>query len=176
MPRPTFAAKAFTAVLVALALLGSVIWFIAAQGRAAHLEELRGPGLLAVGVPDLEWSIDEVSVLEDNRGLVTTYRYADGEPVSQFRLLNLRAGSGDDLCELLIAVEPTLAERCEVSGLELSAAVMGPSTFLHAEGQLRAATLVVLVGHPATLSDEHLRALVDNAELMTVEGMLEEAG
>lgn len=160
--------------LVVGALTG---WFlIQNQRQQDRLAELTAPGLLAVGVPPLAWQIDDVSALEDNRGLVTTYRYADGEPVREFRLLNLRAGSGEDLCGLLTAVEPALQDRCEVSGPDLSAVATGPSHILHAEGQLRAATLVVLIGHPATLDDERLRALVHNAELMSVEALLDQMG
>lgn len=156
----------FLAVCVAL---GAFLW--QREREEARLAELTAPGLLAVGVPGLEWEIDEVSALEDNRGLVTTYRDSDGEPVRQFRLLNIRAGGDQDLCDVLATVEPTLGGHCEVSGLDVSAVATGPDTILHAEGHLFAATLVVLVGHPATVSDEWLRAHVDNSQLMTVEDL-----
>lgn len=170
------------AVIVAVIVLflvacGALGWFLVQrQHEEARLAEVRAPGLLSVGVPPLEFEIDEVAALPDNRGLVTTYRYADGEPVSQLRLLNIRAGADPDLCELLVAVEPSLGESCAASGPEVSAEALGPTTILEAEGTLRAATLVVLVGHPATLDDETLRAYVDAAELMTVEDLLDEIG
>ncbi|MCK0110636.1 hypothetical protein MWU75_00555 [Ornithinimicrobium sp. F0845] len=160
-------------VLVCVAL-GVFLW--QRQQQENRLAELTKTGLLAVGLPPLTFEIDEVSALENNRGLVTTYRYADGEPVSQFRLLNLRVGTGQDPCEVLTRVEPALGDRCEVSGSSLSAVANGPSTILHAEGQVHAATLVVLVGHPATFDDQTLRAFVDAAELVSIRELLAQAG
>lgn len=159
------------AFLVACLALGILLW----QRTQAEdrLAELTAPGLASVGVPPLEFEIDELAPLENNRGLVTTYLYSDGEPVTQLRLLNLRAGSGMDLCAVLVEVEPSLGDDCEVTGLNVSARATGPDTFLEAEGQLRAATLVVLVGHPANLRGDTLRALVEDAELMTVEDLAE---
>lgn len=164
-------------IVLFLLACGALGWFLVQrQQEEDRLAELTAPGLLSVGVPPLEFAIDEVSALPDNRGLATTYRYADGEPVSQLRLLNIRAGNDPDLCELLVTVEPSLGESCESSGPDVSAEALGPSTILEAEGTLRAATLVVLVGHPASFDDETLRAYVDAAELMTVEDLLDRAG
>ena len=156
--------------LVVCAALG---WFLVhREQEEARLAELTRPGLLTVGVPPLELEIEELSALPDHRGLVATYRHSDGEAVSQLRLLNLRAGSDPNLCELLIGVEPALADRCDVTGLDVSAKALGPTTILEAEGQLRESTLVVLVGHPTTFDDERLRAYVDAAELMSVADLL----
>ena len=88
--------------LVVCAALG---WFLVhREQEEARLAELTRPGLLTVGVPPLELEIEELSALPDHRGLVATYRHSDGEAVSQLRLLNLRAGSDPNLCELLIGV------------------------------------------------------------------------
>lgn len=160
--------------LLACAVLGVFLW--QRQQEEQRLGELTAPGLLSVGVPPLAQDIDALAPLENNRGLVATYRDADGEPLTQFRLLNIRVGPGLDLCAALGEVEPELAGNCESTAHDLSAHADGPSTILLAEGQLRAATLVVLVAHPANYDAETLRSSVEQAEWMSVRDLADQVG
>lgn len=157
--------------LLVCVALGVFLW--QRQQEENRLAELTRPGLLTVAVPQWGQPIDDVQPLEDNRGLVITYLNRDGEPDPQLRALNLRVGVGMDLCEVLAAAEPSLAENCEATDQQLAASSNGPGTLLWAEGDLRAQTLLVLVGHPADATPEELRVRVDTAELMSVRDLLD---
>lgn len=152
--------------LAVCAVLGIFLW--QREQEETRLAELTAPGLRSMGVPELPQEIHDVTALDSNRGLVATYVDGDGAAVPELRLLNLRVGADPGLCELLGTVEPDLADGCTTSGDHLSASANGPETLLFAEGVVRDSTLVVLVAHPATYSDERLRTFVDTAELMSV--------
>ncbi|NLG20102.1 MAG: hypothetical protein GX555_01545 [Actinomycetales bacterium] len=162
--------------LLACAALGVFLW--QRQQHEAQLDALRRTGLLSVGAPDWGYPIHSVEPLEDNVGLEIRYADDDGEPMTGVRALNLRAGTDADLCALLARAEPAFAEpdSCEVDGLRLSASLDGPTTILNAEGELRAATLVVLVAHPAEMTAEEMGVWVSTTNLTTVEGLLDRVG
>lgn len=159
--------------LVACAALG--IFLMQREQEESRLEELRRPGLLAVASPDWHHPIHAVEPLENNRGLVITYADEDGDPIGQLRTLNIRAGTDPDLCALLAQADADFADadRCEIQRNRVSAALLGPSTILIAEGQLRADTLVILVAHPAQFTDEQLAVWLGATDLVSLSTLLE---
>lgn len=162
--------------LLVCAALGVFLW--QRQQEEARLDALRRPGLLSVGAPSWGPPIHSVEPLKGNVGLVIRYADEDGEPMNGVRALNLRASMDPDLCALLARTEPELGapDRCEADGHRLSASLNGPDTLLLAEGELRAATLVVLVAHPADMTAEELGVWVSTTDLTTVEGLMDRVG
>lgn len=162
--------------LLVCLVLGVFLW--QRQQEENRLDALRQTGVLLAGAPDWGYPISSVEPLEGNRGVVVHYADDDGDVATGFHVLNLRAGPEPDLCALLAEAEPEFAkpDRCEVTDNRLSAALLGPSTILAAEGQLNAGTLIVLVSHPVYFTDDELRTWLDATELVSLRELVERVG
>lgn len=159
--------------LLVCVILGVFLW--QRQQEENRFAALQRTGLITAGAPDWGYPIASVEPLERNLGLVVRYDQ-DGEVYADsFRAVNVRAGADPDPCALLAQADPAFTEpdRCEVDGTGVSAAVLGPEDILHAEGQVRADTLLVLISPPAHFTPEELQVWLGATEMDSVRALFE---